>query len=463
MLADSLVADVILTALSTGGDFAEVFMEDTRGTNLRMLNGSVEYGVSGRDYGVGIRIFQGLRSIYAYTNDTGRENLLKVALEAAAALVGTPQVTNVVLERMKVEAFNPVRLQPGQVLHSDKVAVMKRAHLAAAGYDSQITQVAITYLDTDQHILIANSEGLLVQDRRIRTRLGINAVASKGSEKQSAFRGPGGHRGFEFFDSIDVEGIARDAARSAVTMANADYAPSGKYPVIIDNEFGGVIFHEACGHGLEATSVAKGASVFSGKLGQQVASPLVSAVDDGTIPNAWGSQNIDDEGTKTHRNLLIENGVLTGYMIDKLNGRRMGMESTGSARRQSYKFAPTSRMTNTFICAGKSTKEEILSNTEYALFAKQMGGGSVNPATGEFNFAVSEGYIVRNGKIEKPVRGATLIGQGSQILQKIDMVASNLATGQGMCGSLSGSIPTDVGQPTIRVSEITVGGRKGAN
>lgn len=453
----------MIAALSTGGDFAEIFMEDTRGTTLRMLNGSLEEGVSGRDYGVGIRIFQGYRSVYAYTNDASKENLLKVALEAAAALKGTPGLTDIVLNRLVVETFNPIRLEPSSVLHTDKVAVMKKAHGAATGYDQAITQVAITYLDTDQNVLIANSDGLLVEDRRVRTRLGINAVASKGNEKQSAFRGPGAHMGFELFDHIDVEAVARDAARSAVTMVNADYAPSGKYPVIIDNAFGGVIFHEACGHGLEATSVAKGASVFSGKLGQQVASPLVTAVDDGTIPNAWGSQNVDDEGTKTRRNVLIENGILKGYMIDKLNARRMAMEPTGSSRRQSYKYAPTSRMTNTFICAGDSTKEEIIGNTEYALYARHMGGGSVNPATGEFNFAVSEGYIVRNGKIEKPVRGGTLIGQGSQILQKIDMVASNLATGQGMCGSLSGSIPTDVGQPTIRVSEITVGGRKGDN
>lgn len=463
MLARSIITDTMIAALSTGGDFAEIFMEDTRGTTLRMLNGSLEEGVSGRDYGVGIRIFQGYRSVYAYTNDASKENLLKVALEAAAALKGTPGLTDIVLNRLVVETFNPIRLEPSSVLHTDKVAVMKKAHGAATGYDQAITQVAITYLDTDQNVLIANSDGLLVEDRRVRTRLGINAVASKGNEKQSAFRGPGAHMGFELFDHIDVEAVARDAARSAVTMVNADYAPSGKYPVIIDNAFGGVIFHEACGHGLEATSVAKGASVFSGKLGQQVASPLVTAVDDGTIPNAWGSQNVDDEGTKTRRNVLIENGILKGYMIDKLNARRMAMESTGSSRRQSYKYAPTSRMTNTFICAGDSTKEEIIGNTEYALYARHMGGGSVNPATGEFNFAVSEGYIVRNGKIEKPVRGGTLIGQGSQILQKIDMVASNLATGQGMCGSLSGSIPTDVGQPTIRVSEITVGGRKGDN
>ena len=463
LLAESLARDVILAALSTGGDFAEIFMEDTQGTNIRMLNGKVEEGVSGRDYGVGIRIFQGLRSVYAYTNDASRVNLLKVAKEAAAALSGAPQQTTLVLERLRLESFNPIRLHPGSVCHRDKVEVMQRAHRAASGFDRQVTQVAITYLDTDQNVLIVNSDGLLTEDRRIRTRLGINAVASKGDEKQSAFRGPGRHMGFEMFDQIDVEEIARDAARSAVTMVNADYAPSGRYPVIIDNEFGGVIFHEACGHGLEATSVAKGASIFSGKLGQRVASELVTAVDDGTIPNAWGSLNMDDEGTKTRRNVLIKDGILTGYMIDRLNSRRMEMEPTGSSRRQSYKFAPTSRMTNTFVCAGESSREEIIANTEYALFAKHMGGGSVNPATGEFNFAVAEGYIVRNGAIEKPVRGATLIGQGSEILQKIDMVAANLATGQGMCGSISGSIPTDVGQPTIRVQEITVGGRKGAN
>lgn len=463
MLTERLVTDVLLAALSTGGDFAEIFMEDTYNTMIRMINGTVEEGVNGRDYGVGIRIFQGFRSVYAYTNDSSRENLMKVALEAAAALSGSPQLKSIVLARLGVERFNPVRLEPRQIGQSDKVAVMKKAHIAASTYHEQISQVAITYLDTDQNVFIANSEGLMVEDRRTRTRLAMNAVATKGSEKQSGFRGPGRHMGFEFFDHIDVEEHARDAARSAVTMVNADYAPSGKYPVIIENEFGGVIFHEACGHGLEATSVAKGASVFSGKLGQKVASHIVSAVDDGTIPNAWGSQNIDDEGNKTRRNLLIENGILKGYMIDKLNGRRMGMEATGSARRQSYKYAPTSRMTNTFICAGNSTREEIISNTEYALYAKHMGGGSVNTATGEFNFAVAEGYIVRNGQIAEPVRGATLIGKGSEVLMKVDMVGSNLATGQGMCGSLSGSIPADVGQPTIRVTEITVGGRKGAN
>ncbi|MGZ4122363.1 MAG: TldD/PmbA family protein, partial [Tumebacillaceae bacterium] len=323
------------------------------------------------------------------------------------------------------------------------------------------SQTKINYMDYQQNILIANSDGLLVEDSRTRSRMAIEAIASLGSDKQSGMYSPGAHAGMEFMENLDIEWYARESARTAKTMLNAEYAPSGKIPVIIDNEFGGVIFHEACGHGLEATAVAKKASVFADKLGEQVCSPLVTAIDDGTITNAWGSLNIDDEGTPTQRNVLIENGVLKSYLIDKLGGRKMGMNSTGSSRRESYKFAPTSRMTNTYIDAGTSTPEEIIANTEYGLYAKYMGGGSVNPATGDFNFVVREGYIVRNGKIETPVRGATLIGKGIDVLQKIDMVGNNLGHGQGMCGSQSGSIPANVGQPMIRVSELTVGGRKG--
>nr|HPJ76511.1 TldD/PmbA family protein [Clostridia bacterium] len=221
----------------------------------------------------------------------------------------------------------------------------------------------------------------------------------------------------------------------------------------------GVIFHEACGHSLEATSVAKGNSVFSGKLGEKIAADCVTAIDDATLPNQWGTTNMDDEGGETRKNILIENGILKGYLIDKLNGKRMGMESSGSGRRQNYRYAPTSRMSNTFIDNGSSKREEIIQSTDFGLYAKQMGGGSVNPGTGEFNFSVQEGYMIRNGKIAEPVRGATLIGKGSEILKNIDMVGDNLSMAQGMCGSSSGSVPTNVGQPTLRVSKITVGGR----
>ncbi len=461
MLSKPIIDDVLTAALSTGGDFAEIFVEDRFNTGLLLVGGKIESGVSGRDYGVGIRIFYGLNSIYAYTNDSTRENLIKVAKEAAAAIKGSK--INQVLDFIKVDIDNihPIKLIPSNIEKSQKVELMKRAYNAAKNYDEVISQVTVRYLDNEQNVLIANSEGLLVEDKRTRTRTAISAVASANGEMQSGFYGPGAHMGFEFYDKINIEDYAKEAARIAKTMVFAGLCPSGKMPVVIDNEFGGVIFHEACGHGLEATSVAKGTSVFSGKLGEKVASDIVTAIDDGTIPNAWGSQNIDDEGTKTKKNVLIENGILKGYMIDKLNGLKMGMPSTGSGRRQSYKYAPTSRMTNTYIANGSSTKEEIIADTEYGLYAKYMGGGSVNPATGDFNFAVSEGYIIRNGKLAEPVRGATLIGTGLEVLKQIDMVGNNLDFGQGMCGSQSGSIPTDVGQPTIRVKSITVGGRKG--
>lgn len=459
MLSQALVEDVLQAALETGGDFAEIFVEDKTSSTIQMLGGTVDAAVSGRDFGVGIRILNGVFAVYAYTNDFSRDNLIKVARNAAQAIRGQKMDHTIDLRKSLVTPIHEIKLAPADVTKVRKIDWMRRAHNAAINYDPVISQTRVTFLDDDQNVLIANSEGLFVEDRRVHCRMQIESIASRGSEKQSGSYSPGAHRGLEFFDELDIEWYAQETARQAKTMIDAEFAPSGRIPVIIDNEFGGVIFHEACGHGLEATSVAKGASVFAGKLGQMVASPLVTAIDDGTIKNAWGSLNIDDEGRPTQRNVLIENGVLKGYLIDKLGARKMGMDPTGSARRQNYQYAPTSRMNNTYIAAGKSTPEEIIANTEYALYAKYMGGGSVNTATGDFNFSVREGYIVRNGKIEKPVRGATLIGKGIEVLQKIDMVGNNLGFGQGMCGSVSGSIPADVGQPMIRVSELTVGGR----
>jgi TldD protein len=267
--------------------------------------------------------------------------------------------------------------------------------------------------------------------------------------------------GFEIFDEIDPECYGKDAARCAVTMLKADMCPAGKMPVAIENGFGGVIFHEACGHSLEASSVAKGQSIFCDLLGEKIASDVVTAIDDSTIPNGWGSFNIDDEGEDARKNVLIKDGVLKSYMVDKLNGRRMNTPSTGSGRRQSYAYAPTARMSNTYIAPGESSDREIISSIADGLYCAQMGGGSVNPITGDFNFMVLEGYLVKNGQVDKPVRGATLIGNGANIIKKIDMVGKDMKTGQGMCGASSGSIPADVGQPLIRVSEIMVGGRQG--
>ena len=460
MLEKSLVEKILNEALSTGGDFAEIFVEKKNNCGLFMIDGKIESSLSGRDFGIGIRIFKDLYSIYGYTNDMTEENLLKTARKIAEAVKGTRADITINLLKQDIENYNKIEIYPETVLKKNKIDVMRRGYAAAKEYDSEISQVRVSYSDSKQNILVANSEGIWAEDERVRGRIRIESVASSGTEMQTGSMGPGASKGFEFFEKMDVESYGREASRIAKTILHADYSPSGKMPVIIDNGFGGVIFHEACGHGLEATSVAKGNSVFAGKIGQMIASPVVSAVDDGTIPNEWGTINIDDEGTPSRRNLLIENGILKGYMIDKLNGRRMGMASTGSGRRESYKYAPTSRMTNTFILNGKSSLDEMISSVEKGIYAKYMGGGSVNPATGNFNFAVMEGYLIENGKITSPVRGATLIGSGSEILKKIEMVGNNLAYGQGMCGSVSGSICTNVGQPAVKVSEITVGGRK---
>lgn len=460
MISKEVASKVLSKCLITGGDFAEIFEEDTISNSIGIIDNKVENALGGRSYGIGIRIFKGLKSVYAYTNDNSISSLLDTAYKAALALGNLNEEKTIVLNNsIKYKDMHPIKLYPNLIDYKDKIKVMKEAYKSAKDYSTDISQVNVTYLDKDQKVLVANTEGIYVEDRRIRTRLGISAIASKGNENQTGFEGPGRSMGFEMFEEVDPEYYGKEAARTAYTMLHAKNCPAGKMPVAIDNGFGGVIFHEACGHSLEATSVAKGNSVFSGKLGEQIASSKVTAIDDGTLANHWGSGNIDDEGNLTQKNTLIKNGILNSYMIDKLNGRRMNMQATGSSRRQSYKYAPTSRMTNTYIAAGEDKEADIIKSIDNGLYAKKMGGGSVNPVTGEFNFAVAEGYLVKNGEIKEPVRGASLIGKGSEVLMNIDMVSDNLKQAQGMCGSSSGSIPTNVGQPMIRVKEITVGGR----
>lgn len=459
MISREICEHVLQKAVSTGADYAEIFAENTLNHGIRMVGGKVDTVHDAQIAGAAVRVFLGLRSVMATTVDTTEAGLLQCAQRAAEALSeGRAEVSITLRERLPGNA-HPVHIVPSSVGNAEKVDLLKDACKEASAYDAAIVQVTGNLQDIDHSILVATSEGLWTQDRNIRTRMIVSTVAEVNGETQTGTFNSGARRGMELFETADPRTIGREAARQAVTMAGAGYCPAGVMTVAIGNGFGGVIFHEACGHSLEASSVAYGNSQFCGKLGQKIAGEKVTAIDDGTIPNAWGSINIDDEGTPARRNVLIENGVLKSYMIDKFNGRRMGMASTGNARRQSFSFVPTSRMTNTFIAPGSDTNEDIFASIEYGLYAREMGGGSVNPVTGEFNFAVSEGYIIRNGKICEPVRGASLVGKGSEVIQKIDMVGSDLACGQGMCGSSSGSIPTNVGQPLIRVSSITVGGR----
>ncbi len=459
MITREVCRKVLARAVSTGADYAEIFAENTVNHSINMIASKVDAIKDAVIAGAAVRVYKGLRSVMASTVDTSEAGLLACAEKAAEALgQGTAEIDIVLRERIYGD-IHPIQIAPSSAPNKEKVAILKEGYFAAKDFDPSITQVSGTLLDVDHKILIANSEGIYAQDRQIRTRISINAVADKGDGAQTGSCAPGRRMGLEMFDMIDPKNVGIHAARQAVTMAGAGYCPAGVMPVAIDNGFGGVIFHEACGHSLEASSVAYGQSQFTGKLGQVIASEKVTAIDDGTIPNAWGSINFDDEGTPAQKNILIEKGVLKSYMIDKMGGRRMGMASTGSSRRQSYAYVPTSRMTNTYIAPGSDKNEDIIGSIEYGLYAKEMGGGSVNPVTGEFNFAVNEGYMVRNGKICEPVRGASLVGKGSEVIQNIDMVGDQLDMGQGMCGSSSGSVPTNVGQPMIRVSTITVGGR----
>ena len=459
MLSRALLTEVLHKAMSTGADFAEVYVENTKENGIHMIDSKIDAIKNRVISGVGIRILKGTRCITGSTSSLERSDLLACAARVADALDGVPEGKEIHLVERIFGDIHPIRIVPESAGTKMKADLLKEAYFAAKNYHEDISQVDADLIDFDHNILIANSDGLLATDRQIRTRMMVNAIASKGGENQDGSCRPGRRMGLEMFEKISPTDIGTHAAKQAITMLNAGYIKAGKMPVAIENGFGGVIFHEACGHSLEASCVSIGQSQFAGKLGQQVANTKVTAIDDGTMPNAWGSINIDDEGTPAQRKVLIENGILKNYMIDKLNGRRMGAEGNGSSRRQGYQFAPTSRMTNTYIDNGTDKNEDIIKSIEYGLYAKEMGGGSVNPTTGAFNFAVREGYIIRNGEICEAVRGASLIGKGSDILMDIDMVGQNLATGQGMCGASSGSIPTDVGQPLIRVSSITVGGR----
>ncbi len=459
MISRNLLEDVLSAAMSTGADFAEVYAEKTRHNGIRFLDGKIDTVSDTVVSGVGIRAFIGTRTVYATTTDLTRSGLIRCAKAVADALGESRAEVQIHLTERVFPNIHPVKIVPATADIKTRIDLLKDACVTAQNYDDKIKQVMGSLASTDHNILIANSEGLYTTDRHVRTRIAASAVASNGVENQSGSASPGRGMGLEMFEFIDPKDVGRKAAEQALVNLRADYCPAGQIPVAIENGFGGVIFHEACGHSLEATSVGTGTSQMAGKMGQQIANEKVTAIDDGTIPGAWGSVNIDDEGHPTQRNVLIENGVLKSYMIDRLGSRRMNMDMTGNGRRESFMYEPTSRMTNTFIANGPDKNEDIIASIEYGLYAKSMGGGSVNPLTGEFNFSVSEGYIVREGKICEPVRGASLVGTGSQILMDIDMVGQNLDTAQGMCGSSSGSVPTDVGQPLIRVSKITVGGR----
>lgn len=459
---ESLAKKILEVALSTGGDFAEVYMEKTTNETFQMRSSKLSATNVSKVKGAAIRIIKDDLEVNSSVTDCTYDNLLKAAKILAESFSGEKHVEVQPFVEKKVElVVNPKHIREND--SSREVNLLKTVNDTIYAYSKEIVQVICNLTKVEKQIFVFASDSTWQTDYRCNTRLASQAVASDGKEMETGFDSFGRNQGMEMFDNFDPVAFANQIAFDAVEMLHAEPMQGGEMPVVINNGFGGVILHEACVHGLEATSVAKGMSVFCNKLGEKVASDIVNAVDDGTNLNAWGSINVDDEGTPSQCNVLIENGILKSYLVDKRNSKKMNHPITGSSRRESYKYQTTSRMTNTYFLNGESTFDEIIKNTEKGLFAKKMGGGSVNPATGEFNFSVEVGYLIENGKITKPVKGATLVGSGKDVLLHIDMIGDNLSCGYGMCGSMSGSIPTIVGQPTIRVSKMTVGGKGGNN
>ncbi len=464
MISNSLALEILNAALATGGDYAEIYLEQNDTEGVLLDGGKVENVSARQSYGAGIRILQGFRSVYGYTSDLSKKSLLELASKLAASFEGQRQIEVKSIQKGKYKTINPIKTHLMDVPVEKRISYLKECSKASYEVDPRIIRVQDAMNFWHKSIRIYNAEGEVgkrFDTEEERGRLIMVAMAGEENKIETAFEGPGASNGWEFFESLDYIGKAKEVAQKAIATLSAKECPSGQYTVVITNGWGGVLFHEACGHPLEASATSKGLSVFSNSIGKQIASPLVSAWDDGTITNEWGSNNIDTEGVPTKKNELIRDGICVGFMVDRLNGRRLGMEPNGTARRESYRYAPTSRMSNTYIAAGKQTPEEIIADTKLGIYVANFGGGSVEPTTGQFNFSASEAYIIRDGKIAEQVKGCTLIGTGQEVLMNIDAVGNDLALGQGNCGAASGSIPVDVGQPTIRLSKITVGGRGG--
>jgi TldD protein len=460
LIDEAVVAGVLRQALATGGEFAEVFAEDRRGSMVALDDGRIEDISSGRERGAGIRVVVGNTTGFAHTTDLSERGLFKAAEAASgAARSGGGGTREVALSRSEPRSVSPVEVLPADVGKGRKVDLLQKADAAARASGGAVRQVKAFYRDNRRLVLVANSEGVLTSDDQVRAQFRVTVVASGDTGMQTGGESVGGTMGFELFDRHDVGDLARSAARRALVKLQARPAPSGTMPVVIRCGSGGVLFHEACGHGLEADHIAKAVSVFAGKVGAEVAGPSVTLVDDGTMSNEWGALAIDDEGHPTSRNVLIDNGVLTDYMWDWLRARKQGRAASANGRRQSYQHLPMVRMTNTFLRNGDESPDEIIRQTPRGVYIAQLGGGQVNTATGDFVFGMTEAYMIEDGHLTGPIRDANLIGNGPQALRDIDVLGDDFAMGwPGTCGKQGQGVPVGMGQPTLRVRALTIGG-----
>ncbi len=458
LIEPTVLQRTLQAALERGGEMAEVFAEDRQSMGASLDDGRIEELSSGRDRGAGIRVVIGDTTGFAHTADLSENGLLAAAKAAASvAREGGGGSHTVTLDARRPPAA-PTATLPTSIDKAVKLELLTRADESARSVGDAISQVQAGYGDSRRRILIANSDGLLSEDDQIRTRFSVVCVATGDTGMQTGHESVARTEGFELFERVDVDDIARAAAQRALSKLSARPAPSGEVPVVLAGGSGGILFHEACGHGLEADHIMKDASVYAGKVGQLVASPLVTLVDDGTVSGEWGNFSVDDEGNPAARNVLIENGILTEYMWDWLQARKEGRLTSGNGRRQSYQHLPMVRMTNTFLLAGTENAEEVVAQTPTGIYVAKLGGGQVNTATGDFVFGTTEAYLIENGRITEPLRDANLIGNGPEVLRRIDAVADDFATTPGTCGKDGQSVPVGCGQPTLRIAGVTVGG-----
>jgi TldD protein len=449
-------------ALSQGGDYADLYFEYLATSSISLDESIVKSASQGVSLGVGIRVIAGERTGYAYTDDLSPEKIRKAGRVAACIAAGPSKIDKTSLEEGRRHNLYPVLTAPNETAFTERVELVKRADRAARSYDPRIFQVQAGYADSLRHVMVATSEGVLTFDRQPLARLSVSTLARQnGGQPQRGHAGGGGRIELDFFlQEKTPEHFAEEAAREAIAMLDAAEAPAGEMTVVLGPGWPGILLHEAVGHGLEADFNRKKVSAFSDRIGQQVASPLCTVVDDGTMRSRRGSLNVDDEGNPTGRNVLIENGVLRGYLQDKLSSRITGAAPTGSGRRESYAHIPMPRMTNTFMLAGESDPEEIIRSVPKGLYCANFGGGQVDITSGNFVFSASESYLIENGKLGRPVRNATLIGNGPEALKYVSMVGSDLRLDEGIgtCGKEGQSVPVGVGIPTIKIDRMTVGG-----
>ncbi len=456
--------EVLNAGLETGADYAEIYYQDNVTHSYSRRYQKVNGVGSGRTCGVGIRLLKGTKQVYGYTSDLSKASLVKLAKELSLGFDGERilSLSSLSIKKPKKNLI-PIKTPHSMWPTEKKLAYLEEGEKAAFALSDKIKDVYTALAEEDEHVEVYNSDGIIISDERCRTRLTALVTATDGQQFQSGFEGPGLSKGLELLEETDFIELCKKAGNTALVLLSAPEGPSGEMPVILGNCFGGVLFHEACGHPLEGSAISRKESPFAGKLGQKVASDIVNAFDDGTIENGWGSENFDDEGHPSTKNQLIKDGVLTSYMLDRYTARKIdpSLKATGACRRESYRYLPTTRMTNTYIGGGSSNVEDIFAAVKNGIYCVSFTGGQVDPSTDQFIFTSDLAYVIKDGKISHPIKPVSLVGYGYEILQRIEMVGNDCSRAPGVCGASSGSCYVEVGQPTLLISKILVGGSGG--